>query len=80
MTLYEKALAALPPRDIAHHQSDLYLRISPESRKLVAEFKQEYGPAAVSTFLDALDRDMWYDIAFQYTPYWQNVAEGKPNM
>lgn len=70
MEIYEKAVEQMRPEDIDHHESDLYLRVNPISRKII----EECPPACVSTFRSAHKEDkgaLWYDIAFAYTPFWQ---------
>lgn len=68
LSLYEKAIAILPPSHIDHHESDLYLKHSKESALLIAEyeFKEQVTP-----FIDNIDHAKWYDIPFAYDPFWQ---------
>lgn len=75
MTIYEKALAALPAADIAHHESDLYLRATPEASAMVAEHRREFGRTSVSTFIDQIDHALWFDVAFAYDPWWLERAQ-----
>lgn len=82
MTLYEKAVVALPAEHIDHHASDLYLKVTPESKALLQEWIRENGfeNAAkgrflFNTFRSHLDGALWYDIAFQYTPYWDAITQ-----
>jgi hypothetical protein len=71
-TLYEKAVAILPAKDIDHHASDLYLRKTTESAALIAdyEFKNQ-----VTQFKDNIDHVMWYDVPFAYDPFWEGKKE-----
>ena len=66
--IYERAVAEMDPRDIDNHEIDLYLRVNPISRKLVAEYEFK---SQVKTFIDNIDHKLWYDIPFAYTPGWE---------
>jgi len=70
--IYNLAVERLPESDIDHHESDLYLRVSPASAALVEayEFKDN-----VTMFKDAIDGVMWYDIPFAYWPFWKEKGE-----
>lgn len=63
--IYAAAAAVLPAGDIDHHASDLYLRVSPKSRELLANF--EYR-RMVTTFRDNIDHDLWFDLPFCFNP------------
>lgn len=67
MSIYEQAVATLPASDIDHHESDLYLRKTPESAKLIEgyTFKQN-----ITTFIDGIEGVVWYEIPFAYDPFW----------
>lgn len=64
--IYDAAKAILPEKDIDHHQSDLYIRITPESKKLIEKLQPK---TLLSTFRDQIDGDFWYDLPFCYTPF-----------
>ena len=51
-----------------HHESDLYVPVTPETTKLVNayEFKNN-----VKMFTCAIDKKQWYDIPFAYMPFWK---------
>ncbi len=72
--LYAAVVAAGIPVD--HHESDLYIPVTEETRKLVAEYQ---FPKNVTSFLSNIPeadgvRRMWYDIPFAYQPFWERVA------
>jgi hypothetical protein len=76
MDLYERLKAAKVPLD--SHESDLYVKVTPESTAIVAAYRREwadqYGrePVAVTTFASQTDNGaLWYDIPFAYTPWWE---------
>lgn len=59
----ELALMQMPPEDIDHHGSDLYLRVTPESKKLVEEYDYR---STVGMFIDNIDHVPWYDVPFAW--------------
>lgn len=63
--IYEKAKAILPEEDIDHHETDLYLRVSPKSTELVNSMKYR-NSGMITTFKDNIDGDMWYELPFCY--------------
>ena len=67
--IYEKAVAILPPDHIDHHETDLYIKISPESCALVSDYEFRNQ---VETFLSPLDNCLWFDIPFAYSPTWES--------
>lgn len=72
VSIYEAALKALPPEDIDHHETDLYLRVSKASKRLVSEYAYRQN---VTTFKDNIEGRLWYDIPFAYTPAWADHWE-----
>lgn len=72
--IYAEAVKVLPPEDIEHHGSDLYIRITPESRKLIDQFqyKRLMGSCLFNTFT-SYDGSRWYDLAFCYSPYYEKM-------
>jgi hypothetical protein len=70
MDIYEEAKKLGIPMD--HHESDLYLLKTPESKKLVAQIENR---STISTFTSPIDKKVWYDIAFAYTPFWEEVSK-----
>lgn len=63
--IYEKAKAILSEEDIDHHETDLYLRVSPKSTELVNSMKYR-NSGMITTFKDNIDGDMWYELPFCY--------------
>lgn len=60
-----------------NHCSDLYVFITPVTRRVVDKwFKDERLNKSlfVKTFSDQITGKGMYDIAFQYTPYWEEKA------
>ena len=71
--LYEEAVKQLPPNHIDHHESDLYLKACPVSRKLIERCGIGHNPSPFTymPFKSNLDGTLWYDIPFCYTPFWE---------
>ena len=79
LSLYERAVKVLPADHIDHHESDLYLKATPEATALIREWVNDNGfQYAAKTFIDRffcqIDGCFWYDIAFQYAPYWDSIS------
>ena len=70
--IYEEAVKRMFENEIDHHCSDLYLKVTPESQKLVADYDFAEN---VTTFRDQIEGKPWYEIPFAYTPYWENPHE-----
>lgn len=72
MTLMEKLEAAgYPRKEMYHHESDLYVFLTPLTKRVIDEWFKEKGLTRslfVSTFRDQITSKPMYDIAFQYTP------------
>jgi hypothetical protein len=64
MDIYEQLKVAGVPLD--NHESDLYALVTPESTKIV-----EASGKSVTTFTSQVDKKVWYDIPFAYTPWWE---------
>jgi len=72
-TLYDRAKAAGLEMD--HHESDLYLKDTPEARRVVAEHQAASGrDEFVTYFTSEIDGARWMDIAFKYEPFWAAKA------
>lgn len=57
------AYMTLPAEDIDHHATDLYIRKTPESTKLINKLDNK---ALLSTFIDNIDHVTWYELPFCY--------------
>lgn len=66
--IYEEAVKIMNPKDIDHWQTDLYLKVTSKSRRLVEGY--EYRNL-VETFVDNIEHELWYDIPFAYKPGWE---------
>ena len=68
MTFYERVISTIPAEDIAHHETDLYLRVTSASKALIDEYDYK---RLVTMFVDNIDRVLWYDVPFAYDPAWK---------
>lgn len=68
--LYNTMLNATTPAERDHHVSDLYIKVTPATMRIIDRY--EFS-SQVSSFRDQTDplRALWYDIPFAYLPYWQ---------
>lgn len=76
MTLMEKLVeAGYPKEDFYHHCSDLYIFVTPLTRRVINEWLKEQGLKREKFFLDIfkdqITGKLMYDVAFQYTPWWE---------
>lgn len=69
--IYAAAIATIPASDIDHHNSDLYLRCTPETKALVNRLN---NTALLSVFRDC-DGVRWYELPFCFSPYWENPSK-----
>ena len=83
MTLMEKLVeAGYPKEDFFHHCSDLYVYATPMTQRVINAWVKEQGlhrHLFVSTFTDQITGKMMYDVAFQYTPYWEERSKQDEN-
>lgn len=70
INIYEEALNRLNTEDIDHHYSDLYLRKTKESERLIEEYLYRGN---VTTFVCNIEKDEWYEIPFAYAPYFEKT-------
>lgn len=68
MGIYKQLKEAGVPLD--NHESDLYAKVTPESKRIVDEAKEE-GLSSVTVFKSDTDGALWYDIPFAYEPWWE---------
>lgn len=63
--LYEDCVASGLETD--NHESDLYVKETPESRELLKLWGYEHP----KRFISAIDGTLWFDIPFMYSPWWK---------
>lgn len=69
--------AGYPREQMFNHRSDLYVFITPLTKRVVDKWFKDEGlekSLFVSTFRDQITGNGMYDIAFQYTPFWEEKA------
>ena len=60
--------------EIDHHESDLYVKATPQARAIILAWEAETGIKNRETFKSAIDGSPWYDIPFAYDPFWSKKA------
>ena len=55
----------LKPEEIGHWYSDLYCKVTPASRAIIDQYEYRHF---VTTFIDNIGHDLWYEIPFCYNP------------
>lgn len=77
-TLMEALTASGYPREkMFNHYSDLYVFATNKTQRVINLWFKEQGLNRllfVSTFNDLVTGKVMYDIAFQYDPYWEEIA------
>ena len=73
-TLYERAKAAELEMD--NHESDLYLKDTPEARRIVGEWQAATGIDGSITYFRC-DGAQWIDIPFMFDPFWPKGSSAK---
>lgn len=66
--LYDKAKEA--DLIVGNHASDLYIRVTEESRQWINRYEWK---KSVTTFIDNIDKQACYDVPFAHQPYWDAV-------
>ncbi len=70
-TLLHKAREQMKPEEIdSQHEvgSDLYLKVTPVSTALIKQYDFKKN---VMTFVDAINHELWYEIPFANTDWWE---------
>lgn len=72
--------AGYPEEEIHHHESDLYIFATPLTTRALEEWCDANGwdrklvknkSFIFDTFKDQVTGRLMYDVAFQYTPFWE---------
>jgi len=80
-TLYQRLKAVMKPEDISNHESDLYVRYTPEAQAVIEQYKKEhrlFGWGLCSFFTNQVEGGRWIDIPFAYDPYWTAKSMRNP--
>ena len=67
-TIYEELRASGCPID--NHESDLYVKSTPESRAIIERRQNDGESLSVSGFTSQTDQTPWLDLPFRFDPYW----------
>jgi hypothetical protein len=68
-TLFEKIKELKIEYD--NHESDLYIPATEQTIDLIHEFGLMH---TTTKFRSNIDQKFWFDVPFQYTPYWEKIA------
>lgn len=63
-------------REFDHHYSDLYTPLTDISREVIMRWfrDRDLNPNTfVSSFYDPITEKLWYEVAFAYDPFWNNI-------
>ena len=58
--------------ELDHHYSDLYAKDCEITRKILADYAWKKNS---KMFKSNIDGEMWWDIPFAYTPYWNSMGK-----
>ena len=70
-SVYEQLKAA--GCELDNHYSDLYVKATPESQKILTEHK-----ARASVFTSQIDNALWFEVPFAWEPFWDAVRAKLP--
>lgn len=71
--LYEALVSAMPADQIDHQYSDLLVKATNTSLKIIHDFGVNH--CMYEMFRDQITGTEWIDLYFQYTPYWEEKAK-----
>lgn len=66
--LYDKIIKEVPREQIDHHCSDLYVKVTFQTSKIISNYENY---EMVSIFKDNIDNEKWYDIPFCNFGSWE---------
>lgn len=68
MNIYDQMAEAGVP--LAHHESDLYAKVTPVSKAIVLGYEHRSN---VTRFNASDGTGIWFDMPFAYQPFWDKV-------
>lgn len=69
-SFYKTLKGLVPPEQIDHHASDLYVLDTPVARLVIRQFGRES-----SGFTSQIDGKRWLDVPFAYEPFWTKKSK-----
>jgi hypothetical protein len=66
MSFYKTLKGLVPPDQLDHHESDLYVLDTPVARLVIRQFGRES-----TGFISQIDKKRWLDVPFAYEPFWE---------
>jgi hypothetical protein len=73
-SFYETVKKLIPPSEIDHHESDLYVRDTPLARTIIRQFGMN------SVDFKGTDGQRWIDVLFAYAPFWDKKRRSAHSM
>jgi hypothetical protein len=70
MTIYQLLKSA--GQELESHESDLYVKITDDSIKIVNNYKFRNN---VTSFISKIDGEPWFDIPFAFDPFWERIGK-----
>lgn len=67
-----------PREEMFNHYSDLYVYATPLTKRVITRWCKENGYTMdlfTKIFKDQITGRPMYDVAFQYDPYWEKIAD-----
>lgn len=65
--IHAELAKVLNPNEIDHWQSDLYCKVTQASKEVISRFKYK-NLGLITTFIDNINHEIWYEIPFCYNP------------
>lgn len=78
MDIYKIAEKELKKEDIDSWRSDLYLKVTLKSKKIIDKYIEEGH--TVKKFKSKIDNCHWYEIPFAYNPWWEERLNQKKSI
>jgi hypothetical protein len=66
VSIYRELKALNIPID--HHESDLYAKVTPESKAIIDKYRKTNH---ITSFTSRIDKATWYEIPFAFEPFWE---------
>lgn len=75
-TLYERLVEVMKPEDISNYRSDLFVKATDVSKRIIDEYYSENKHLSRDLFVSKFVSNippcgLWYEIAFAYDPFWE---------
>jgi hypothetical protein len=65
--------------ELDSHESDLYVKATPEALAILAEWGGNHGRHSAEFFRHQVTGETWIDIPFAFDPWWDAKIKGRSN-